>query len=98
MERCLGLAYVNEGWEDDGEKWRCRSRQGERGGREREADMEEDVLNDREQGGEKSVHNHQHSEKHPRDLLSNLPEHVYMVLKDCAAPMLRLPLLFNLYF
>lgn len=29
MERCLCLAYVNEGWEDDGEKWRSRSRQRE---------------------------------------------------------------------
>lgn len=93
MERCLGLAYVNEGWEDDGEKWRSRSRRGDR-----EAAMQGGVLNDREQGGEKSVHNRQHSEKHPRDLLFNLPEHVFMALKLCAAPTPRLPLLFNLYF
>lgn len=85
MERCLGLAYVNEGWEDDGEKWRSRSGRRERGGRDREARMEGDVLNDREQGGEKSVHNYQHSEKHPWDVLFNLPEHVFMALKLCTA-------------
>lgn len=96
MERCLGLAYVNEGWEDDGEQWRSRSGRRERG--DSEAGMEGDVLYDREQGGEKSVHNHQHSEKHPRELLFNLLEHVFMALKLCAAPTPRLPLLFNFHF
>lgn len=45
-ERCLGLAYVNEGWEDDGEKWSGQERVG--GCEEVDERMEGDVLNDRE--------------------------------------------------